>query len=72
MTYIRCAVCRGQKKVKGLGCMIKKCYACDGAGYIKQDDVEETKETVQDEIVEDTSKTESTQTKKKSHWSKKQ
>ena len=38
MSYKRCDACRGQKKVKGLGCMLKKCEACNGTGYIEQDE----------------------------------
>ena len=57
--FTRCIVCRGQKKAVGLGCIIKKCAACNGTGYIEQieQDALDTKE----------SKT----VKKKSHWSKK-
>jgi hypothetical protein len=55
--FQRCHVCRGQKKVAGLGCIIKKCQECSGTGFIEigQDtqDVVETK-----------------QVKRKSHWSK--
>lgn len=47
---VRCAVCRGQKKIKGLGCMLKKCVACSGAGYVEQDDK-------QDDIIETASNT---------------
>lgn len=57
--YQRCHVCRGQKKAVGLGCIIKKCAACNGTGYIEQ-------------IEQDALDTKETKTvKKKSHWSKK-
>ena len=44
MSFKRCDACRGQKKVKGLGCILKKCEACNGTGYVEQD--------AQDDIVE--------------------
>ena len=57
--FTRCIVCRGQKKAVGLGCIIKKCAACNGTGYIEQ-------------IEQDALDTKETKTvKKKSHWSKK-
>ena len=48
MSYKRCDACRGQKKVKGLGCMLKKCEACNGTGYIEQDIVEDEQNIVDD------------------------
>lgn len=78
MSYIRCAICRGQKKVVGLGCMIKKCVACNATGYVKQDTTEELMQdadvkddATEKKAVKEIAKTESTQTKRKSHWSKK-
>ena len=47
---VRCAVCRGQKKIKGLGCMLKKCVACSGAGYVEQDAQEDNIETASDTL----------------------
>ena len=42
--FQRCYVCRGQKKVAGLGCIIKKCRECAGTGFIEiEQDVVETK-----------------------------
>jgi hypothetical protein len=58
--YQRCHVCRGQKKIKGLGSMIKKCQECSGTGFIEQ-----VEQDVQDAGL-DVAKT-----KRKSHWSKK-
>jgi len=58
--YQRCHVCRGQKKIKGLGSMIKKCQECAGTGFIEQ-----VEQDVQDAGL-DVAKT-----KRKSHWSKK-
>ena len=40
MSYIRCHLCRGQKKVRGLGSMLKKCVVCNATGYIQQDEPE--------------------------------
>lgn len=37
MSYIRCHMCRGQKKVRGLGSMLKKCVVCNATGYIQQE-----------------------------------
>lgn len=75
MSYIRCATCRGQKKVMGLGCMLKKCATCNATGYVKQDVEELVQDTVKDDTtekaVEESAKTVATQTKRKSHWSKK-
>lgn len=34
---IRCDVCKGRKKVFGMGGMQKDCGACDGAGTIDED-----------------------------------
>ena len=48
MSYKRCDACRGQKKVKGLGCMLRKCETCNGTGYIEQDE----QDIVNDEIVD--------------------
>ena len=58
--YTRCHVCRGQKKIKGLGSMIKKCGECSGTGFIEQ-----VEQDVQDAGL-DVAKT-----KRKSHWGKK-
>ena len=30
----RCDICRGKKKVMGLGMLEKKCVACNGVGHI--------------------------------------
>lgn len=79
--YIRCEKCRGQKKVKGLGCMLKKCDACNGAGFIEREDASVEVDTKLDDIeeietVQDVQKVEDSPNivvnKKKSHWSKKQ
>ena len=58
--YQRCHVCRGQKKIKGLGSMIKKCQECAGTGFIEQ-----VEQDVQDDGLD------TVKTKRKSHWSKK-
>ena len=60
--YQRCHVCRGQKKIKGLGSMIKKCQECAGTGFIEQD----TQNAQNVDAGLDTVKI-----KRKSHWSKK-
>lgn len=73
MSYTRCHACRGQKKVRGLGCMLKKCLECSGTGYIEQDEqseVIEVQDETLEEAVEETSKTESTKPKSK-RWVKK-
>jgi DnaJ-class molecular chaperone len=63
--YQRCYVCQGQKKIKGLGSMIKKCQMCAGTGFIEQ--VEQDTQNAQNvDAGLDTVKT-----KRKSHWSKK-
>ena len=49
---VRCSVCRGQKKIKGLGCMLRKCVACSGAGYVEQDAQEDNIETASADIVD--------------------
>ena len=58
--YTRCHVCRGQKKIKGLGSMVKKCQECAGTGFIEQ-----VEQDVQDAGLD------TVKTKRKSHWSKK-
>lgn len=58
--YTRCHVCRGQKKIKGLGSMIKKCGECAGTGFIEQ-----VEQDVQDAGLD------TVKTKRKSHWGKK-
>ena len=71
MSYVRCDRCRGQKKVRGLGCLLKKCDVCNGTGYIESESEQEqeldTVETVQKMDAEP----EVSKAKKKSHWSKK-
>ena len=52
MSYKRCDACRGQKKVKGLGCMLRKCETCNGTGYIEQDDVQDEQDIVEDVIAD--------------------
>jgi|GEM_PF-3160346 hypothetical protein len=32
--YARCGVCRGTKKVTGLGGMVKNCLNCKGVGFV--------------------------------------
>jgi len=59
--YQRCHVCRGQKKIKGLGSMVKKCQECAGTGFIEQ-----VEQDVQDAGLD------TVKTKRKSHWSKKE
>lgn len=75
MSYVRCDRCRGQKKVRGLGCLLKKCDVCSGTGYIESEteqeqelDTVETTETVQKVDAEP----KADKVKKKSHWSKKE
>jgi len=58
--YTRCHVCRGQKKIKGLGSMVKKCQECAGTGFIEQ-----VEQDVQDAGLD------TVKTKRKSHWGKK-
>ena len=72
--FIRCDRCRGQKKIRGLGCILKKCDVCGGTGYIESEaeqeqelEALETVETVQKMDAEP----EISKAKKKSHWSKK-
>lgn len=48
MSYKRCDACRGQKKVKGLGCILKKCEACNGAGYVEQDEQDIAEDVILD------------------------
>lgn len=71
--YVRCDRCRGQKKVRGLGCLLKKCDVCSGAGFIEREEDSAKLDDV--EIEQDVQKVEDspkvTETKKKSHWSKK-
>jgi DnaJ-class molecular chaperone len=71
--FQRCHVCRGQKKVRGLGCLLKKCDVCGGTGYIESEtEAEQELETV--ETVETVQKVDvepKLNKKKKSHWSKK-
>lgn len=52
MSYKRCDSCRGQKKVKGLGCMLRKCETCNGTGYIEQDDVHDEQDIGEDVIID--------------------
>lgn len=60
--YQRCHVCRGQKKIKGLGSMIKKCCECGGTGFIEQ---------VEQDVQDVDAGLDTVKTKRKSHWSKK-
>ena len=75
--FVRCDRCRGQKKVRGLGCLLKKCDVCAGAGFIEREDVSDEDDTKLDDVetIQDVQKVEDspkvTETKKKSHWSKK-
>lgn len=74
MSYVRCDRCRGQKKIRGLGCLLKKCDVCSGTGYIEAEtEAEQEPKTV--ETVETVQKMDAepevNKTKKKSHWSKK-
>lgn len=74
MSYQRCDRCRGQKKVRGLGCLLKKCDVCAGTGYIEAEtEAEQELETV--ETAETVQKVDAgpkvDKAKKKSHWSKK-
>jgi RecJ-like exonuclease len=73
--FIRCDRCRGQKKVRGLGCLLKKCDVCGGTGYIESD-TEQEQEQKAVEAVETVQKVDAepdtVKTKKKSHWSKKE
>ena len=32
--YTRCSICRGSKKIKGLGNMEKECPECKGIGFV--------------------------------------
>lgn len=36
MTLIRCGVCGGSKKVRGLGGMLVPCNSCKGIGFKKE------------------------------------
>lgn len=36
MAYIRCEVCKGRKKMFGLGYMLKDCHACAGVGFVAE------------------------------------
>ena len=40
MSFVRCEACRGQKKVRALGCLMKKCFECQGTGYIEHEEQE--------------------------------
>ena len=72
--FIRCDRCRGQKKVRGLGCLLKKCDVCSGTGYIESETEQEQEQ--EPEAVETVQKMEAEpkadKAKKKSHWSKKE
>lgn len=35
MQTTRCDICKGQKTITGLGCLIKDCPGCKGAGHVK-------------------------------------
>jgi hypothetical protein len=53
MAYVRCDACRGQKKVRALGCLMKRCFECQGTGYLEveeQEHFESDKQVVQDEV----------------------
>ena len=75
--FVRCDRCRGQKKVRGLGCLLKKCDVCAGAGFIEREDVSAEVDTKLDDVetIQDVQKLEDSPNivvnKKKSHWSKK-
>lgn len=34
MSFVRCSLCNGKKKVFGLGMMEKECHVCHGVGYV--------------------------------------
>ena len=74
MSYVRCDRCRGQKKVRGLGCLLKKCDVCGGTGYIETEiEAEQELETVEttETVQKVNAEPDTVKTKKKSHWSKK-
>jgi hypothetical protein len=53
MSFVRCDACRGQKKVRALGCLMKKCFECQGTGYLEveeQEHFESDKQVMQDEV----------------------
>lgn len=36
-TLVKCATCRGTKKIKGMGNIEKNCPTCHGIGYIENE-----------------------------------
>ena len=46
MAYVRCDACRGQKKVRALGCLMKRCFECQGTGYLEVEEQEHFESTV--------------------------
>lgn len=71
MSYQRCDRCRGQKKVRGLGCLLKKCDVCLGTGYIESETETEQEPEVSETVQKMDVEPEVNKPKKKSHWSKK-
>jgi hypothetical protein len=55
----RCQQCRGQKYATGLGGMRKKCYVCNGIGYVDMsEDLEHDESYVEDSADIDDEQTE--------------
>lgn len=43
MSFVRCSLCNGKKKVFGLGMMEKECHVCHGVGYVDSEPKEVVK-----------------------------
>ena len=71
MSYVRCDRCRGQKKIRGLGCLLKKCDVCLGTGYIESETEQEQELEVSETVQKMDTEPDTVKNKKKSHWSKK-
>ncbi len=50
MAYVRCDACRGQKKVRALGCLMKRCFECQGTGYLEVEEQEQFESDKQAEV----------------------
>jgi hypothetical protein len=48
----RCLTCRGQKYATGLGGMRKRCFECNGIGYIDMSEELEHDESYVDELAD--------------------
>ena len=72
MSFVRCDACRGQKKVRALGCLMKRCFECQGTGYLEveeQEQFESDKQAV--EVNENKAETVLPESKKSSRFKKK-